>query len=35
VLFIVALLLVIRSAAAPAATPATSAAPMVGHPGAA
>jgi hypothetical protein len=35
VLFIVALLLVIRSAAAPAVTSATSAAPMVGHPGAA
>ena len=34
-LFIVALLLVIRSAAAPAADPATPAVPMVGHPGAA
>jgi hypothetical protein len=34
-LFIVALLLVIRSAAAPAAAPATPVAPIVGHPGAA
>jgi hypothetical protein len=35
VLFIVALLLVIRSAAAPAAPAATPATPIVGHPGAA